>query len=127
MTAPVPSPQLQQEDDRIVPEVPALPASGSLTMDEYPRECPRCQGALPVTRGVFPLRFSFAGILTLICGAVLMLASVLTLLPLIGLIAGFVWFPGRSMFKAAFNMRRMYHVTCKHCGFGFRVKGPQYD
>ena len=122
---------MPQEPSTKKPEAPAarfLTSDRTSTMADYPGECPKCQAKLPLTRGVFPLRFSPKGKLMLICGAALALAASCSLIPLIFFLAGGgFWLPGASMIKRAVNMQREYAVKCGHCSFSFRVKGPSYD
>ncbi len=97
-------------------------------LENYPHTCPRCGGALPVTRARFPLRFSAKAAMLLLCGGVLALVSCVALFPLFMLLfGGGFWVPGTSLIERALRMRREYHVRCGHCGFSFRVAEPEYE
>jgi hypothetical protein len=97
-------------------------------LDDYPKECPRCQGKLPLTRGVFPLKFCIKSRMLFALGLLILLVDLLIMLPMFIMLLIFgvavFWFPGLWILKKAFNMRREYRITCRSCGFSFKVKGP---
>ncbi len=119
----------ERAEDSSTPDARFLASDRTSTMADYPKACPKCQAKLPLTRGVFPLRFSPRASLMLICGVALALVSSCTLIPFVLFLldGGDLWIPGVSMIKRAVNMQREYEVACRHCGFSFRVKGPSYD